>query len=169
MTTGAATSRLKQALWQVPLLLVLAGALALGVNALRTDGLPLVGDWSAQARFADQAGDSLTIDLDQARRLFEADAALFVDARPESQYAEGHIQGALCLPWQYVDDHIMDAYERLLATDRTIITYCDGESCDLSHELALLLKDLGMKNVRVLVNGWSVWREAGLPTTEEQR
>jgi 3-mercaptopyruvate sulfurtransferase SseA len=45
----------------------------------------------------------------------------------------------------------------------TLITYCDGESCDLSHELALFLKEMGFENVRVLVNGWSVWQQAGLP------
>jgi 3-mercaptopyruvate sulfurtransferase SseA len=46
----------------------------------------------------------------------------------------------------------------------TIITYCDGESCELSHELALFLKEMGFANVRVLVNGWTVWQQAGLPT-----
>ena len=44
-----------------------------------------------------------------------------------------------------------------------IITYCDGESCDLSHELALFLKEMGYDNVRILVNGWTVWQHAGLP------
>jgi len=166
MTTGTTTVRFKQALWQVPLLLVLAGALALGVNALRTGGIPLVGDWSAAARFVDQAGDSLTIDPDQARQLFESGSALFVDARPIEQYDQGHIRGALALPWQAIDDYIIDAYDRLKTADR-IITYCDGESCDLSHDLALFLKDLGIENVQVLVDGWRVWLQAGLPTEVE--
>ena len=46
----------------------------------------------------------------------------------------------------------------------TIITYCDGENCELSHDLAMYLKDMGFTNVRVLVNGWTVWQNAGLPT-----
>jgi rhodanese-related sulfurtransferase len=45
-----------------------------------------------------------------------------------------------------------------------IITYCDGEHCDLSVELALYLKKMAFENVRVLVNGWTVWKQAGLPT-----
>ena len=152
-----------RALWQMPALVGLAVLLAVGVNQWRPGGIPLVGDWSADARFSDDSGQSLVISLDHARELFERDAVLFVDARPESQYQEGHIQGALVIPWQEVDRYFMEAVERL-EVDKTIVAYCDGESCDLSHELALFLKEMGFENARVLVNGWTVWKQAGLPT-----
>ena len=45
-----------------------------------------------------------------------------------------------------------------------LLVITDGESCDLSHELALFFKEMGFENVRVLVNGWTVWQQAGLPT-----
>jgi rhodanese-related sulfurtransferase len=153
---------LKQALWQAPALAALALLIALGVNHWRSDGIALVGAWSVNARFADAAGDSLVIGLEEAERLFQQNAALFVDARPQNQYADGHIRGALSLPWQAVDSHFIELVEQLEGP-RTLITYCDGESCDLSHELALFLKEMGFENVRVLVNGWSVWQQAGLP------
>ena len=38
----------------------------------------------------------------------------------------------------------------------------DGDTCDLSKELALLLENPGFSKARVLVNGWSVWQQAGL-------
>jgi rhodanese-related sulfurtransferase len=107
----------------------------------------------------------MVVSLDRARELFERDAGLFVDARPPGQYANGHIRGALNVPWQAVDRYFMEAADRLDGAD-AIVTYCDGESCDLSHELALFLKDMGFEDVRVLVNGWTVWKEAGLPTEE---
>ncbi len=154
---------LKQAVWQVPMLVITACLIGIAVNNLRPDGLAFVGDWSEQARFADAAGESLVIGLDEAGRLFEHQATLFVDARPQSQYAEGHIQGALSLPWQEADRYFTELAERLEGAS-TIITYCDGEHCDLSHELALFLKEMGFENVRVLVNGWTVWKQAGLPT-----
>jgi len=154
--------RLWQALWQVPLLIIIAVLIALGANQWRSDGIALTGDWSVETRFADAAGDSQVVGLDEARGLFESDAAIFLDARPADQYDEGHIQGALNLPWQEVDHYFMDLADRLEDT-RTIVTYCDGESCDLSHELALFLKEMGFTNVRVLVNGWTVWQQAGLP------
>ncbi len=152
-----------RALWQTPALVGLALLLAVGVNQWRPRGIPLVGDWSADARFADDSGHSLVIPLEKVRELFERDEVLFVDARPEYQYQEGHISGALVIPWQEVDRYFMEAVEQL-DEGRTIVTYCDGESCDLSHELALFLKDMGFSDVRVLVNGWTVWKRAGLPT-----
>jgi 3-mercaptopyruvate sulfurtransferase SseA len=153
---------LKQALWQAPALAALAVLIALGVNHWRSEGIALIGAWSAAARLSEAAGESLVIGLEEAQRRFQQDAALFVDARPQSQYAEGHIRGALSLPWQAVDRYFMETAERLEGA-AMIITYCDGESCDLSHELALFLKEMGFENVRVLVNGWSVWQQAGLP------
>ncbi|MFZ1200588.1 MAG: rhodanese-like domain-containing protein [Desulfobacterales bacterium] len=155
--------KLKQAVWQVPLLVITACVIGIAVNSLRPDRLALVGDWSEQARFADAAGESLVIGLDEAAGLFERQAVLFLDARPQNQYAEGHVRGALSLPWQEVDRYFMELTERLESAS-TIIIYCNGESCDLSHELALFLKEIGYKNVRVLINGWTVWQQAGLPT-----
>jgi rhodanese-related sulfurtransferase len=153
---------LKQARWQVPALVILALLAALGTNQWRSDRLALVGSWSAAERFSEAAGDNLVIGLEEAQRLFQQDAAIFLDARPQSQYAEGHIRGALSLPWQDVDRYFIQTAERL-EDAAMIITYCDGESCDLSHELALFLKEMGFENVRVLVDGWSVWQQAGLP------
>ncbi len=153
---------LRQSLWQVPALLALALFLAVSTNHWRADGIPLIGDWSTEARFSDTSGDSMIIPLERARQLFKEEAAVFVDARPASQYEDDHIQGALNIPWQEADSYFMDALGRLESA-QAIITYCDGESCDLSHELALFLKEMGFDNVHVLVNGWTVWKEAGLP------
>jgi rhodanese-related sulfurtransferase len=155
-------SAVKQAIWHIPAIIVVAGLIAVGINHFRADGLPLVGNWSVEARFADAAGESLVVSLEEARRLFAVQGTLFLDARPAEQYAENHIQGALSLPWQEVDQSF-DQMSGCLEQAAAIITYCDGESCDLSHELALFLKEMGFKNVRVLVNGWTLWQQAGLP------
>jgi hypothetical protein len=56
----------QQSLWQVPALIALAVVIAVGVNHWRSDGIPLVGDWSVEARFTDGSGESLIISLDQA-------------------------------------------------------------------------------------------------------
>ena len=160
---NAALTIHKRALWQASALVLLAGLIAIGVNHWRRDGLALIGDWSVAARVADTGGNSLAIDLAQTAALFKHQAVLLVDARPESQYAAGHVRGALSLPWPEAEQRFIEAADRL-AGARTIVTYCDGESCDLSHKLALFLKEMGFDNVRVLVNGWSLWLQAGLPT-----
>ncbi|QTA79665.1 Rhodanese-like domain-containing protein [Desulfonema limicola] len=154
-------SSIKQAAWQVPALAVLAFLTALFVNYWHPDSIPVVGDWSEESRFSDNSGESLVISLEQAKLLFEQNQAVFVDARPESQYIEGHIHGALTIPWQDIDNYFNQAVQQL-ENAGTIITYCDGETCELSHDLALFLKEMGFENVRVLVNGWSIWRMAGL-------
>ena len=152
-----------QALWQVPILLVLAGLIALAANHWRESSLPLIGDWSVAARLTDKDGSNSAIPVGEAKQLFDRKAAKFLDARPQSQYNEGHIRGALNLPWQDISTAFTEIAAQLDEKD-TIITYCDGESCELSHDLAMYLKDMGFVNVRILVNGWTVWQNGGLPT-----
>jgi len=147
---------------------VIACLLAVCTNILRDSGLPLVGDWSADSRFADNSGQSLVIGLTAASRMYAENKVMFVDARPESQYNQGHIKGAVCLPWHEANRRFMEVADRLEG-EKTIICYCDGENCELSHELALFLEDMGFEDVRVLVNGWTKWRRAGLPTQKEDR
>jgi rhodanese-related sulfurtransferase len=53
-----------------------------------------------------------------------------------------------------------------LSLDSLIITYCDGEHCTLSIKLAKNLKEMGYENVRILVNGWTLWKEQNLPVAE---
>jgi rhodanese-related sulfurtransferase len=154
---------IRQAVWQVPLLMIMACLVALLTNHWRGAPLPLIGDWSVKARFTDNNGENLVIPLDEAKLLFQRNAAKFVDARSQSQYMDGHISGALSLPFQDATNAFTDVAAELKNKD-IIITYCDGETCELSHDLALFLKDMGFGNVRTLVNGWTVWQETGLPT-----
>jgi rhodanese-related sulfurtransferase len=147
---------------QILALVILSAVAAVAVNALRADRLPLVGDWSVAARITTSTGERMDISLDEAEKLFFTDAAVFIDARPEEDYARGHIQNARCLPWHDVDLKFMGVTEEL-DLEMPIVTYCDGETCELSHNLALFLRDAGFLNTRVLVNGWTLWQQAGLP------
>lgn len=150
----------RQALRQVSLIIFMAVVVGLGVNWFRTDSLPLVGDWPVKTG---TAGENLAIPLAEATRLFSEQAALFIDARYEEDYADGHIKGALSLPW---DDNVHTRFPDIagaISPDRVIITYCDGEICYLSHDLAVFLREKGFETARELVNGWTVWRDAGLP------
>ena len=152
----------RRAVRQILALVILSAAAALAVNALRADRLPLVGDWSVAARITTSTGERMDISLDEAEKLFFTDAAVFIDARSEEDYARGHIQNARSLPWHEVDLRFMGVTEEL-DLEMPIVTYCDGETCELSHNLALFLRDAGFLNTRVLVNGWTLWQQAGLP------
>ena len=147
---------------QILALLALSVAAASAVNALRTNRLPLVGDWSPAGRITTTSGERMDISLFEAQKLFANDEAVFIDARPMEDYLQGHIRGARSLPRQELDLKFIDVTKDL-DLETPVITYCDGETCELSHDLALFLRDAGFVNTRVLVNGWSLWRLAGMP------
>jgi len=74
----------------------------------------------------------------------------------------GHIKGAISLPYREADWKFVETMTGV-PDDSAVITYCDGETCELSMDLALFLKNAGYKNVKVLSNGWTVWKQNGLP------
>ena len=146
---------------QMIFVLILSVVIGLSVNAIRSDGIPVIGDWFTEGRLSSDDGSSLEIPIIEAKAAFNENRAVFLDARDKGLFEQGHIKGAKSLPWHSVDDHFIDIVEGI-ANDTLIITYCDGETCDLSHELALFLKEMGFSNVKVLVNGWTVWQEMNL-------
>jgi len=139
-----------------------AVAVALISNHFRPAPLPLIGDWSPEARLMSPSGRQIAIPLDEAKNLHESRGAVFLDARPLEEFTKGHIQGAISLPWHEAEQRVMDVTADM-ANNAVIITYCDGDTCDLSKELALLLENMGFSKVRVLVNGWTVWQQAEFP------
>jgi rhodanese-related sulfurtransferase len=148
--------------WQMPAIILIAGFIGLVINHFRADTLPLMADWSINAHEITANGKRLDIPLTEAKKLFTKNGAVFIDARSTEVYASGHIAGARSLPWHDVEQRLIQATEDL-SPNTIIITYCDGETCNLSRELAVFLLDMGFSNVRVLVNGWMVWIEAHLP------
>jgi rhodanese-related sulfurtransferase len=101
------------------------------------------------------------ISLEEAESLYREGRAVFLDARDPEEYAAGHIDGALSLSPIAFTREFPDMQARL--EQKTVITYCDGELCELSYELAQQLTAAGVTDVRVFKNGWSLWKE-NLPT-----
>jgi rhodanese-related sulfurtransferase len=149
-----------QAAWQCGMILALAVSLGLSINQFRDNRLPLFAERSPH--LTTPSGSRLDISLIEAKKLFRQHTAIFIDARPKEDFEKGHIKGAKSLPWHEVDQRFM-AVTGNLPADTMIITYCDGEACELSHHLAKFLIDAGFNHVRILVNGWTKWREADLP------
>ncbi len=155
------------ATWQLATIVLLAAAIGLSSNHLRTTGLPLIGDWSPEAQLITPSGDSLAISLADAEVMYYAHGAIFLDARSAEDYDEGHIEGALNLPWEGppwedLDPRIAEKL-RDYSSETIFITYCDGEACGMSKELAMVMLERGYTNVRVLVNGWTLWQDRQLP------
>lgn len=142
---------------------ILALIIAFATNAIRNDGLALKGEWSKEAVEKRHLGEDLvSVSIEDAYRMFQKGDAFFIDARSSSEFERGHIKGAWNIPAWEANARIQEI-EGLMPQDANIITYCDGEDCSLSRDLARFLKGMGYKNVRVLINGWSLWRKAGYP------
>ncbi|MCJ8501340.1 rhodanese-like domain-containing protein [Desulfatitalea alkaliphila] len=155
---------IKSIFGQTAAIVLLGALLALTFNHFRSDGIALVADWSPAGRLQAATGsDDLVIPMDQAITFHETREAVFVDARSPNEFAEGHIAGAINVPWENAFDYIEQFFAAVPDDSTVVIAYCDGEGCPLSEELVLLLRDMGYGNARVLVNGWTLWRRHGYP------
>jgi rhodanese-related sulfurtransferase len=144
---------------QAAVIVVLGIALGLVGNLASPRGLPLITPAKAVA----STDGSIT--LAQANELWLGGVALFLDAREPDDYAAGHIGNALSLPAQSFEQRF-GAIAPMLTPESRLVLYCDGEECELSHRLQASLRQLGYTNTTLLANGWTVWRQAGLPTAQ---
>ncbi len=104
------------------------------------------------------------ITLDEAKKAFDEQAALFLDARPAADYAEAHLPGALNLPPARFEELFLDLADRIEEAP-ALLVYCTGEECSDSIEVAERLQETGDHTIYVMEAGWRAWVEAGYPTT----
>jgi rhodanese-related sulfurtransferase len=101
------------------------------------------------------------INLEQAFTLFN-NGAMFIDARDDFDYNEGHISKAINIPFYAFEENenkLNNIYK-----DKVIVTYCSGTDCDLSVLLGNTLAEMGYNKVFVFFGGWLDWVEANYPT-----
>lgn len=105
-------------------------------------------------------GRPVEIELGALKAWVDAGAAVIVDAREGWEYAEGHIPGAISMPF---DEVITDParLEQFDSGGRPVITYCGGGTCELSLSLAYELAGYGHGPTAVYTGGFPEWQEAG--------
>jgi rhodanese-related sulfurtransferase len=102
------------------------------------------------------------------KRLAAAQKILIVDVRPVTAFRDGHIPRAMSLPlerghWPAEYD---DTVARLKAATKPIVLYCACSGETLSIQVADLLSEEGVKDLRVLVGGWNTWVNDGNRTAK---
>ena len=142
---------------------------ALTINAFSSKGIALIGDWdtsqgviSAKPKDDPVSHDLEIGDVQSAKEVYDSGNAVFVDARSEEDYGEGHISGAVSFPAYEFDEHI-DAFKNGYPPFLTIVTYCTGRECDDSHVLARRFLDEGYTDVKVFIDGYPGWEKQGYP------
>lgn len=89
--------------------------------------------------------------------LMRSDDVVLLDVRPEDEFHQGHLPGALNIP--------ADELERRLAelpAGQQIVAYCRGPHCVLSLDAVVSLRAKGLR-ARRLEDGFPDWKAAGLP------
>lgn len=160
--TDAGGSFRRRAILQSFVIFICSAAFAWCVHTLRPDPLPVRAGWPSHSRLQLETGETLAISLEEAEEAFANGTAFFIDARPTEAYLTGHILGAVSLPWEEFDA-LFEPVMGPIPFDALIITYCDGETCGLGIALAHALRSHGYLEVRVLINGWSLWKAQDLP------
>jgi rhodanese-related sulfurtransferase len=99
------------------------------------------------------------IDVQELRN--SGDLCQWIDVRSASEFAAGHIPGAVNIPMDEIESRLAD-----LRLQRTTILICQGgkRASMTSALLAGRIQDL-----RVLTGGTDAWKDAGLPVVASTR
>ncbi len=104
-----------------------------------------------------QARDELEpVSRKELRRRLREGSVTVLDARPEDEFALGHVPGALNIPLRALKARLSE-----LNPAQEIVAYCRGPYCVLSYEAVAALRAKGFK-ARRLEDGFPEWRAAGL-------
>jgi rhodanese-related sulfurtransferase len=88
----------------------------------------------------------------------EQEAILFVDARDDRHFEEGHIPGAYQLDRYYPEKHLPVVLPACLRAVKVVV-YCAGGTCEDSEFAALSLIEAGVPRDRIFVfsEGMAGW------------
>jgi rhodanese-related sulfurtransferase len=154
------------------IVIIIAAAL-IGVvhNAVRGQSIPLVQKVEkVQTARHDGGGDPAeagqlpdgAVTVDAVKALVDDGDVYVIDARAVEVFEEGHIPGAINIPY----DRLPEYFQYLTDTvplDARIVCYCRSLTCDFSDQLATELKIIGYTDISVFTGGWEEWQSAGHP------
>ena len=152
---------------QVISIIIVSFIFGVGYNAVRTESLSLL--YQKPVERTVEEVDSLLrettilsvpeyINLESAKEMYDREI-IFIDARDEEEFAEGHIKGAILAP------STPELVQLFPDRSSPIVTYCSGGDCDVSMELAeQLMFDWEYERIFVYLGGWPEWKAKGYPT-----
>ena len=137
--------------------------LSFSSNLLRKDSIPFLAKKLEITEDIDLESDETTliaISLDKAKDFFE-NGVLFIDARDEVYYNDGHIKNAM--KNVFLMELIFNIEEKQTKED-PIVVYCGDPGCGDSEDLAYDLQNEGFKKLFVFKGGWLEWSAANYPS-----
>jgi rhodanese-related sulfurtransferase len=149
-------SRIRKAVWQVMVIIVVGLTLGISTNAVRHDGLPLL-------KPAKQ--DITVFSISDAWTLFRQGKVVFLDARELEAFQSVHLPGAVHVPPEAAMGQA-DRLKQLAGEGKMLVAYCDGQGCKKAMDLALSLQSIRVPGIGVMPDGWQGWMDSGLPIEE---
>ena len=105
-----------------------------------------------------------SINISMAKLIYDQNIGIFIDAREFLDFKQGHIKGALNLPYSPDSDYDKVFLDSLLYADKIIVTYCSGEGCSLSEDLSYdLYENHNLYSVFYFEEGYPYWEELEYP------
>jgi rhodanese-related sulfurtransferase len=159
---------------QLVYIFLLTLIIAFGVNQIRSDSIPLIGEWrdlqTGEGPIVPpsaQEGDPKFISIDDAVGEFGRGRAHFVDARNPDEFECGTIPHSINVPFDSLPvsgvDKFIDSCLGGMAKDAYIVVFCSGEECDLSLHLARNMQQYGYKNLQIFFGGAREWEKFEMP------
>jgi len=140
------------------IVVVLSVVVAVGVNAIRSEGIPLVQKeaYDILVPCPEPVGDPEQMAPDDAR--IRDAKSLIIDVRAKDEFASWHIQGARNQPFDWlgppVDEEVKTVAKQVAASQaHRVIVYGDGDNPDSGREWAKLLSGARIKNVFYVSGG----------------
>lgn len=107
--------------------------------------------------------DHLTpVRRDELLELMKSGDAMVIDVRPQSEYAAGHIEGAINIPLDDLSDRLGQ-----LPPDQEIVAYCRGPYCMFAFEAVEALRKQGFR-ARRLEDGFPEWKAEQRPIGQDK-
>lgn len=133
-------------------------------KALRDLGFAQDADVSQLLQdFRKDHGSLASLDLATLRQKMAQGDVILLDVRPEDEYQQGHIPGAISLPVDQLEERLAE-----LPRDQRIVAYCRGPLCVFADEAVQRLQLNGYEAVR-LEAGVADWHLAeSSPNPNEQ-
>ena len=148
---------------QAGILVIISSLIGIVGNATGSNSIPLLAkklEQASELELSSQDPVLLTISLEQAKSFFDKDI-LFLDARDEAYYEQGHIKGAMKNIFLM---ELIFNIESIQSKSDPLVVYCGDPGCGDSEDLAYDLQDYGFKKLYVFKGGWLEWSAAGYPS-----
>jgi rhodanese-related sulfurtransferase len=120
------------------------------IQSLKAKGLQPIGINEAKGIFQDPR--------------FQQSLFLFIDARDDKHYQEGHVPGAFQLDYYKPETHLQLVIPMVQIAEKVVV-YCNGGNCEDSELAASLLRDAGIpaEKLYVYLGGFADWEAQGMP------